>query len=174
MEPRKGRDRLSSHHTPSRQWRHRPQGTAVHIPYNKWRVGGTAESLARATQNPDTALAGWSFFSHVPVHGSNSPRSWLCPLDAWFCFLSFCFSWKPECVCSCVVVSACFLPVELWGSSGPLSFCTISVPFSPSQSCFCWHYTLKGCVGLPWVSLGFIPLDKSHTHKYLLNRPCAA
>lgn len=54
---------------------------------------------------------------------------------------SFCL--KGTHLCSCVLLSACLLPVEFWGSTSLLSFHPLSVPFNPSWQFFCWSNILK-------------------------------
>lgn len=89
-------------------------------------------------------------------------------LHLWFCLLCprICphhdpsFSWKLVCVCSWMVLSACFLLVEFGESDSFPSFCPISVSFSPSRQCFCWYNVLKNFVGLLCISQAFMSVDK--------------
>lgn len=97
----------------------------------------------------------------IILHGSH-----LHPLDSWFCDNHLSFSWKVACACSWLILLACFLLVQFWESNSLSSFCTLFIPFSSRWHCFSWNNFLKNFVGVPWISTGFTPLDKSHTHRF--------
>lgn len=74
--------------------------------------------------------------------------------------------------CSWVVFSACFLPIEVWGLKGSISFCTVSDPFSPSWYCFHQNnFIKKNFVGFLWILLRFVLLKKSQNSKCLQDKP---
>lgn len=90
----------------------------------------------------------------------------------WITQILIMISWKIAHVCICVDLSACFLPLEIWGSNSFHSFCTLSFPFSTSWQCLCWYAIFKDFMGLPYISCGFSSLDTRHTHASFWDIPC--
>lgn len=65
----------------------------------------------------------------------------------------------------------CLLPTcDTWGSKGHFSFCTMSLSFQ-HDGVFSSVTLFKNFEDLLWFLLGFIPLDRSHTHKSFCNGP---
>lgn len=87
----------------------------------------------------------------VPRPGDNPLQFWLCwtpgttpGLHTWRFFP---FSQRVVCVCSWLVLSACFLPVEFWESNS-ISSSVLSNCLRPTWQCDHWHTVLKNLVNL--------------------------
>lgn len=89
-------------------------------------------------------------------------------LRSWFPF----FSRQVKCLelSSCINV----LPaVEFWGSDCQLSRCSLCPLLSKLAVCY-WNNFLKNFVDLLWILMGFIPLEKSYTHRSRRDKPLAS
>lgn len=125
----------------------------------KWEPYG---SLTEVQSNSKTQPRRcWELPNYISRTRNHSPWFWVLPSGP-FLFLK-----GSTCVCSWIVFSAFFLPVEFWRATGLFLVCAASVPFDPSWHCLCWCRSHRNLEGPMWFSLGLTPLAKSYTRKSL-------
>lgn len=90
---------------------------------------------------------------------------WLWLLGSWFHFPCHSFFIKGSICLHLSSLSVYLQPVQFRGLSCLLSFCTLSVSFSPCWWCFYGNHFLKNFVSLLWISMEFTPLDKSRIYR---------
>lgn len=101
---------------------------------------------------------------------------WLCPLCLWlqpwplylWIWPSYLQLWShpfsplEACICSWVILSACFLSEEFWESDTLPSFHLISVLFGPIWQSICWYNILKRSCGSPVYVLPTVRQEVLH------------